>query len=315
MITLFEQKKTQNLLLTKLLFTPFMNNKLLVSFILVLVSFVWAGSFIVVKIATEEISPIDLGFLRFLVATPIMFLILLIRRKDILIPKKELPSLAILGLTGVTLLYLFQFVGIKYTNASTSAVLINTNVIFIAILSAFFLKETFGRKKISGISLSFLGVIVIIFSNTSLEIFSSGDMFFIGCILILLSAFCWAIYSIVGKRLLKTYDMFTVTTYAFALGTLFYIPFVISDIITTLQTVTIGAWMAVLYLALACSVFGYIGWYYALKKTEASKAAVFLNLIPLFTITMSLFLGEVITVFFLLGATLIIFGVYITQKS
>jgi len=292
-----------------------MNNKLLVSFILVLVSFVWAGSFIVVKVATEEISPIDLGFLRFLVATPIMFLILLIRRKDILIPKKELPSLAILGLTGVTLLYLFQFVGIKYTNASTSAVLINTNVIFIAILSALFLKETFVRKKISGISLSFLGVIVIIFSNTSLEIFSSGDMFFIGCVLILLSAFCWAIYSIVGKRLLKTYDMFTVTTYAFALGTLFYIPFVISDIITTLQTVTIGAWMAVLYLALACSVFGYIGWYYALKKTEASKAAVFLNLIPLFTITMSLFLGEVITVFFLFGATLIIFGVYITQKS
>ncbi len=292
-----------------------MNNKLLVSFILVLVSFVWAGSFIVVKVATEEISPIDLGFLRFLVATPIMFLVLLIRRKDILIPKKELPSLAILGLTGVTLLYLFQFVGIKYTNASTSAVLINTNVIFIAILSALFLKETFGRKKISGISLSFLGVIVIIFSNTSLEIFSSGDMFFIGCVLILLSAFCWAIYSIVGKRLLKTYDMFTVTAYAFALGTLFYIPFVISDIITTLQTVTIGAWMAVLYLALACSVFGYIGWYYALKKTEASKAAVFLNLIPLFAITMSLFLGEVITVFFLFGATLIIFGVYITQKS
>ncbi|MCK5458569.1 MAG: EamA family transporter [Thermoplasmatales archaeon] len=292
-----------------------MNNKLLVSFVLVLVSLVWAGSFIVVQIVTEEIDPVSLGFLRFLIATPIMFLILLTRGKGISIPRKELPSLSILGLTGVTLLYLFQFIGIDITNASTAAVLINTNVIFIAILSALFLKETFGRKKISGVSLSFLGVIVIIFFNAPKETFLLENIFLLGCILILLSAFCWAIYSIVGKRLLKTYDMFTVTAYAFALGSLFYLPFVISDIVTTLQTVTIGAWLAVLYLALVCTVFGYIGWYYALKKTEASKAAVFLNLIPLFTIIMSFFIGESITVFFLLGAILIIYGVYLTQKS
>jgi drug/metabolite transporter (DMT)-like permease len=292
-----------------------MNNKLFVSFILVLVSFIWAGSFVVVSVATGEMDPVYLGFLRFLIATPIMFLVLFIRRKDILIPKKELPSLAILGLTGVTLLYLFQFVGIDLTNASTASVLINTNVIFIVILSVLFLKETLGKKKILGISLSFLGVIVIILSNASLEVFSSEDMFFIGSIFIILCAFCWAIYSIVGKRLLKTYDMFTVTAYAFALGTLFYIPFIISDIIPTIQTTSINGWLAVLYLALACTVFGYIGWYYALKKTEASKAAVFLNLIPLFTITMSFFIGEVITVFFLVGAILITFGIYITQKS
>ena len=101
-----------------------MHTKLSISIILVLVSFVWAGSFIVVKTITEEINPIDLGFLRFLIATPLMFLILLIRKKRVYIPVKELPSLSILGLTGVTLLYIFQFVGINYTNASTSAVLI-----------------------------------------------------------------------------------------------------------------------------------------------------------------------------------------------
>jgi len=293
----------------------FMDNKLLISFILVLVSLVWAGSFIVVKIATGEINPIDLGFLRFLVATPIMFLILLIRKKDVYIPAKELPSLLILGLTGVTLLYLFQFVGINYTNASTSAVLINTNVIFIAILSAVFLKETLSKKRISGISLSFLGVVVIVLSNMPQENFALNNIFFIGSILILLSALCWAIYSIVGKRLLRKYDAFTVTTYAFGLGTLFYIPFVVSDIVPTIQKISLNGWMAILYLALFCSVFGYIGWYYALKKTEASKAAVFLNLIPLFAIIMSFFLGEKITGFFLLGAILIVYGVYLTQKS
>jgi drug/metabolite transporter (DMT)-like permease len=273
-----------------------MNNKLFTSIILILVSLVWAGSFIVVKAITEEIDPIDLGFLRFIVAMPIMFLILIIRRKDVVIPAKELPSLSILGLSGVTLLYLFQFVGIKFTNASTSAVLINTNVIFIAILSAVFLKETLSKKRISGIFLSFFGVVVIIFSNMSQEKFILNNILFIGIILILLSAFCWAIYSIVGKRLLKKYDALTVTAYAFGIGTFFYIPFVISDIVSIIQNISFNGWIAILYLAILCSVFGYIGWYYALKKTEASKAAVFLNFIPLFAIIMSFFFSKLISI-------------------
>jgi len=291
------------------------HNKLSISIILILVSLVWAGSFIVVKIVTEEINPIHLGFLRFIVATPLMFLILLIRKKGNYIPAKELPSLSILGLTGVTLLYLFQFVGINYTNASTSAVLINTNVIFIALLSVLFLKEPLSKKRILGISLSFLGVVVIVLSNLQEENFNLHNLFFIGSILILLSALCWAIYSIIGKQLLKKYDTLTVTTYAFGFGTLFYIPFIFSSIIFSIQKISLNVLLAVFYLAIICSVFGYVGWYYALKNIEASKAAVFLNLIPLFAIAMSFFLGETIASFFLLGATLIIYGVYLTQKS
>lgn len=292
-----------------------MHNKLTISIILVVVSFIWAGSFIVVKIITEEINPIDLGFLRFLVATPLMFLILLIRKKEFNIPFKEIPYLSILGLTGVTFLYVFQFVGINYTNASTSAVLINTNVIFIALLSALVLKETLSKKRITGISLSFLGVVVIVFSNLQQENFDLNNTYFVGSFLILLSALCWAIYSIVGKQLLKKYDALTVTTYSFGLGTLFYIPFVFSGIVTTIQNISFNGLLTVFYLAILCSVFGYVGWYYALKKIEASKAAVFLNLIPLFAIMMSFFYGEKIVGFFLLGAGLIIYGVYITQHS
>ena len=84
------------------MYTPLMNNKSYIYFLLILISLIWAGSFIVVKNAIEEIDPIELGFLRFLVATPIMFLILFFRKKSFRLPKKELLSLTILGLTGVT---------------------------------------------------------------------------------------------------------------------------------------------------------------------------------------------------------------------
>jgi drug/metabolite transporter (DMT)-like permease len=187
-------------------------------------------------------------------------------------------------------------------------------VIFIAILSGLFLHETLTRKRVAGIVLSFIGVFVIMFSDISKQELTFGNLFFIGCILMLLSAFCWALYSFVGKRLLKTYDEFVITTYAFGFGTLFYIPFVLLHLGPVLQQTSLNGWLAVLYLALTCSLFGYLGWYYALKHSDASKAAVFLNFIPLFTILMSFFLGTSLTWFFLFGAALIIYGVYITQE-
>lgn len=283
--------------------------------LLAFVSLVWAGSFVAVRMTVKEISPVDLGFLRFLVATPFMVLILLLSKKETRLPAKELLSLSVLGLTGVTLLYIFQFIGIEYTTASTSAVLINTNVIFIVLLSATFLKEKFPLRKSAGIALSFAGVLVVIFAQMTNESIAFNNVFLIGCIFIILSAFCWAIYSIVGKRLLDKYDPFTVTTYAFVLGTIFFLPVVLPDITDVIQGVSFNGWMAILYLALICSVFGYVAWYYALSRIEAGRAAVFLNLIPLFTIVISFFTGEIPTFIFLIGAILIIYGVYLTQKS
>lgn len=292
-----------------------MNKNILIAFLLILVSLVWAGSFIVVEAATKEMDPIDLGFLRFLVATPLMFLLVVMLKKPLLLPKKEIPWLIALGLTGVTLLYLFQFLGIHYTNAPTASVLINTNVIFIAILSGLFLHEVLSGKRIMGIILSFIGVFIIMFSDLSQQEITIDNLFFIGGILMLLSALCWALYSLIGKRLLRRYDEFVITAYAFGLGTLFYLPFVMFHIAPVLQQTSLEGWVAVLYLALTCSLFGYLGWYYGLKHIDASKAAVFLNFIPLFTILMSFFLGTSFSWLFLLGAGLIIYGVYLTQRT
>lgn len=292
-----------------------MDKNISIAFLLVLVSFVWAGSFIVVEQTTIEMNPVDLGFLRFLVATPLMLLIVVLQKKPLRLPRRELPWLVLLGLTGVTFLYLFQFIGIHYTNAPTASVLINTNVIFIAILSGLFLQEVLTRKRITGILLSFGGVFLVMVSDIQKQQWSLDTLFFIGGVLMLLSALCWALYSFIGKRLLQTYDEFVITAYAFGFGTLLYIPFVVSDLPFMFQQTSLNGWLAVLYLALSCSLFGYLGWYYALKHIDASKAAVYLNFIPLFTILLSFFLGASFSWFFLLGAGLIIYGVYLTQQT
>jgi drug/metabolite transporter (DMT)-like permease len=290
-------------------------NKFITSILLILISLVWAGSFIAVRIIYTEISPINLGFLRFLIATPIMILILAFKKKKTSITTNEILPLAILGLTGVTLLYIFQFIGISFTTASTSAVLINTNVIFIAILSAIFIKEKFSIKKSIGVLLSFLGVILVLIVQISNENIEFNVTYFIGSIFIILSAICWSIYSIIGKRLLKIYDSFTITTYAFTIGTIFFIPFVFPNILYIFNNISIIGWIVILYLGVICSVFAYLAWYYVLSKNEAGKSAIFLNLIPLFTIIFSFFIGEKPTFLFLMGAILILYGVFLVQKN
>ena len=282
--------------------------------LLVFVALAWAGSFVVVKAITAEIDPIFLGFLRFSVATPFMLLVLVIQKKKLIWDRKLMPWIATLGLTGVTLLYIFQFLGVSLTTAATAGVLINTNVIFIALLSVLILKEKLTPKTFCGILLSFIGAIIVVWSRSTDTTIIFSDIFIIGSILIILSAFSWAIYTIIGKKLLTIYDPIEITTTGFLWGTIFYLP-LLPYVYTNWTTISLPGWGAVLYLALICSVFAYLGWYYALKHIQASKAAVYLNLIPLFTILLALLFGEIPSPTFLIGAGLIIYGVYLTQHS
>jgi len=290
-------------------------NDNLTSILLIIIALVWAGSFIVVDATVKQIQPITIAFLRFLIATPFMIISLFLFKKNKLIKLKDLHYFIILGLSGVTFLYIFQYFGIQKTTPATSAVLINTNVIFIFILSLIFLKEKITIKRIIGIILSFIGVIFVLFSQLINENIFFDNIFMTGCIFIILSALCWAIYSIIGKKIMEKYDSLLAITYIFIIGTLFFIPFVGTNIITEISNINLNGWLYLIYLSVICSVFGYIGWYYALEKTEASKSAVYLNFIPLFAIILSFLNGEKITIFFILGAILIMYGVYLTQKS
>jgi len=292
-----------------------MNKNLLYSTILIFISLTWAGSFIAVRLYCEVVSPLYLGFFRFVVATPVMIAIVLLRKKTFFLPRKELPSLIILGLTGVTLIYIFQFYGVAYTTASTASSLINTNVLFIAVFSALFLHEDFPKNKRIGVLLSLIGVFFVVYGQINSENIVVDSLFLIGCSFILISALCWAIYTIVGKRLLEKYDHLQLTANVFLIGTLCYLPFVLPNIKSGIQSIDISSLIAILYLGLLCSVFGYVAWYYVLSKQQAAKSAVFLTLIPLFTIILSFFIGERPTIPFFLGALLVMVGVYITQRK
>jgi len=126
--------------------------------LLLITMLIWAGSFIFIKIGLKELGPYNLAFYRFLLASPALILLTYFRDKLKSVDTRDLPAIIILALTGVTLLYAIQFLALVYTTATNASILINTAVIFVAVISFLYYNEKFTKLKSFGVILSFIGV-------------------------------------------------------------------------------------------------------------------------------------------------------------
>lgn len=284
-----------------------------------IVAVTWAGSFIFIKLGLREVPPVTLALLRFALAFPVIGIVTFLTgaNKDAEANlRKDFVPLSILALTGVTLIYIFQYYSMKYTSASTGSIIMNTTVIFMAIFSAIILKEKIGARKIVGILLAFFGLFITL-SKCSLEIFRFDAQELFGDALMIGSAICWAIYSIYSKKSLQSYSPMVSTTVVFGLGALYLVPFALLESpLSVIPKITWVGWASILYLSLLSSVFGYVLWNRGLTRMETVKAGMFLYLIPILTTILSyLFLGEEITYATVAGGALVIVGVYLTETS
>lgn len=281
-------------------------------FALLLTAIVWAGSFIFVKLSLNEIGPFNLAFYRFLIASPVLFLILKSSGKMEKISTSDIPFILLLALSGVTLLYVVQFLALVYTTATNSSILINTSAIFVALLS-FIVGERMDKRRFSGVVIAFAGVMLTA-SKGQLDFLKSETLK--GDLLMILDGLLWAIYTLAGKKLLEKYSSETLTAYAFIAGTALLLPFAVIEGLANPVNFSPTVWISILFLALLCSVFGYVAWYSALKVMEATKVAVFVYLIPFFTAIMAYFiLGEEFGFSTITGGVLIILGVYLVERD
>ena len=281
--------------------------------------FIWAASFIFIKLALVEIPPMTLAFVRFAIATPVLIVIASHAR-----PSREAMKLALtrefwpfafLGLSGVTLLYVLQFFSLSFISATEGSVIINLHAIFAMLLSAVFLSEPLTLRKTIGVLVAFLGVIVMTITDAT-----GSSLHFvepIGVLLMVGAALCWATYSVFGKGTLKRYSDQVATSCAFLLGTLFLIPFALSEgQLDALASSSWVAWLSVLFLAILSSVVAYLLWNRLIRDIDVTKVLVSLYVIPIPTAILSyIFLGEMITYPLVIGAILVIVGVYLTSSS
>jgi drug/metabolite transporter (DMT)-like permease len=178
---------------------------------------VWGGSFASTKIAVAEAAPIAVIWVRFLIASLILGIIAY-KQGELSIPSwKDALEFLVLGFLGVTLNQWLQSAGLVTSEAATTAWILASTPVMMAILGWVFLNEKFGWYTIGGILLAAFGVILVA-SKGNLRAAFSGGFSQPGDILIIISAPVWAVYSILSCPVLKRHSAIKVTFYTFLFG-------------------------------------------------------------------------------------------------
>ena len=284
---------------------------------LVCATLFWAGNFMIGKFAFfTSIPPMTLVFFRW----SLVWLILLpftykeiLKHKNIIL--SNLPLLFFLALTSVGLFNSFTYLSLVYTQV-INASLFNTAIPAIIILLCFILKiEKTNKYQIYGLIISVLGILSII-TKLNLEIiysldFNKGDLIMIGGVI------SWGLYSSFLKKKKFTLPLLTLVHVLCTLGLIFIFPQFIYEF-SQGKTINfdINLFYILIFLALFPSIGSYYCWAGAVAIIGANRAGIFLSLIPLFSTIMAIFFyNEKFQFFHLIGAILIILGLFLSNKE
>ncbi|HHW03276.1 MAG TPA: EamA family transporter [Thermoanaerobacterales bacterium] len=282
---------------------------------LLAVAFFWGTSFSVSKIGLRQLSPIHLAILRFSLASVIFYIMLKIFYRNNSIEKKDLPLLWFLGILGVSSYFYIQYTGLELTTTVNTAIIIAISPIFTIIFSSLiFHQESLTLNKIAGAIMAFSGIFLIFAGSSGIKL---GRDTMAGDLLILSNSVAWALFTVLGKRLVEKYDPFVVMAHINIYGTITMLPLAFTPAFASSMKATgLITWGAALYLASTCSVYGYFMWYRGVKVLGASRTAVFNYINPLFAVTIGiLFLKEPGNIYTLLGGAAVLAGVYTASRS
>lgn len=277
---------------------------------------IWGVSFVATKAALRDVSPVTLIFTRFVLGIAVVFVILKARRQPLVPPRDAWPMLVLMGFVGVFVHQMVQAHGLSLTTAVRTGWLIGLIPIWTAILSVIVLGEHFGLTKLLGLLLGAIGATLVItrgqFSSTLLALPSTrGDL------LILASTLNWAIYTILGRKTLQRLGSAQTTAASMVVGWAMLIPFFLAAAgwreYRALSSTTVGA---IGFLGIGASGLGYLFWYAAMERLEASQVAAFLYIEPLVTLAAAVaLLGEPVAPSTIIGGVLVLTGVLAVQSK
>ncbi len=290
--------------------------RLIILFKVLFAVVVWGGSFIATKVALREIAPISVVWIRFLIGVLVLAAAVRLRGQFALPTMKDLGYFALLGGIGITFHQWLQSTGLQTAQASTTAWIVSSTPIFMALLGWLFLRERLTLPGILGILLAAGGVLLVV-SRGDLAGLSMGRLGAPGDALILISSPNWAVFSTLSRGGLKRHPAARMMLYVMGFGWLLTTPFFFSGPgLADLARLSVNGWLAIGFLGLACSGLAYVFWYDALQALPAAQVGAFLYIEPLVTVFLAaMILAEPLTAAALSGGGIILAGVWLVNRQ
>ena len=284
--------------------------------LLLAVCLIWGATPASGKFTVEAFSPLMITGTRFALMSAVLFLWLLILgdKKSLKPPKQVLIVCFFMGFMGMLVHNGLLFLGLSYTTATNTALIESIGPTATTVLAFIFLGERLNRYGWLGIAISCVGAVCIV-AKGSLEVILNLS-FNIGDVIILFAEIAWSAYVVISWQIHGRLGTIAVTAWSGLFGSLQC--FVVGALTGTLHvyTVTPQALLGFSYLVVFSGLFAFVAWNYAVQYVGASKAGVFVYLVPLTGgIVGVVFLGEDLHPAVVVGAILILSGVILTVRS
>ncbi len=284
--------------------------------LLVLSPLFWAGNFVLARAMHASIPPVSLAFWRWslalLILLPFGLPHLLRQRTEV---RQGWKTLLLLGVLGVGCFNTLVYIGLQTTTATNGVVLNSVIPILILGISRVFLGQRLGKIQIAGVLLSLGGVWTLIFRADpalmqQLRI-EPGDLWILAAVL------CWAVYTVMMRRIPISFHPLTLLTATIGIGVLALFPVFLWEFSSgarfALNVPNLGT---ILYVGVFASLVAYSCWNRGVQIIGANRAGLFLHLIPVFgTLLSVVFLGEKLQAFHGLSIGFIFLGIYMTQRG
>ena len=283
---------------------------------LVAVPAIWGGTFVAGKIVVSVFTPLMGSLVRYFVACAALLVAAFALEKGLpKLTRQQWLATFVLGLLGVFAYNLFFMAALQRLPASRAALIIALNPVITITISSFVLGETLSPRRWLGVAIALAGVCIVItrgnFTSFGSMGIGAGELFMLAAVT------SWALYTIIGRKVLSGLTPLAATNYAALWGTLL-LAVVASPHLDELHASQFDGRMiaSVLYLGVGGTALAFVWYYMSIKRLGASTASIFNNLVPVFGVAISvLVLGEPLLPSMLIGGAIAICGVMMVSRA
>jgi len=278
-----------------------------------LMAIFWGVSFVLTKIVFEYYKPLTTIFLRILISSAVLFLILWIAGPREKIKKEDVWLFLLSSFFNPFIYFIGESNGLKHVAASVSAFIIATIPVFTPVVAYKIFGEKLSWINILGIFVSFTGIGMIVFNlNTG---FTASP---VGLAFLFLGVFSAIIYTVFLKKLSFKYNPFTIIAWQNLIGVIYFLPlflyFDLNDFLTVRPDA--DAVISLISLGVFASSFAFVLFTFVVREIGMSKANFYANMVPVFAAIFAYFmLRETFTEIKIAGMIVVIAGVVLSEME
>jgi len=283
---------------------------------LIAVPAIWGGTFVAGKHVVGTFSALMGSFERYVVACVALLIAAFALEGGLpRLTRQQWFATFLLGLLGVFAYNLFFMGALERLPASRAALIIALNPVITITISSIVLKERLSPRRWVGVAIALAGVWIVISHGDIISIASAGVG--LGELFMLCAVISWALYTVIGRKVLTGLSPIAATNYAALFGTLLLGVLAARDF-DTLRASQFDWRMiaALLYLGVGGTALAFVWYYTSIKKMGASVTSIFNNLVPVFGVAIGmLVLGEKLLPSMLVGGAVAIVGVFMVSRA